>query len=43
VTYKITARNALACVTYTAIGELGALMDAAYSAGALGVSAIRIN
>lgn len=42
-TYRITARNALACVTYTAIGELGALMDAAYEAGAIGLSIIRLD
>lgn len=41
-TFRITARNALATITYTAIGDLGALMDAAFDAGALGVVAIRI-
>jgi hypothetical protein len=40
--YRITARTALATVTYTAIGDLGALMDAAYLAGAMGVTAIRL-
>lgn len=40
--YKITARTALATITYTAIGDLGALMDSAYAAGAMGVTAIRI-
>jgi len=36
--YIITARTATTVRTYPAIGDLGALLDAAYDAGALGVT-----
>jgi hypothetical protein len=38
--YVITVRTAAGAHRYTAIGDLAALMDAAYDAGALGVSAM---
>lgn len=37
--FQITARTATETITYTAIGNRDALMDAAYDAGALGVTA----
>jgi hypothetical protein len=40
--YLITARTATSTTTYTAIGQLGALLDAAYDSGALGVSAMAL-
>jgi hypothetical protein len=36
-TYLITTRTATTVQTYVAIGDRNALMDAAYSAGALGI------
>ena len=41
-TYIITTRTATGAQTYSAIGNLGALIDAAYDGGALGVTAIRV-
>ena len=38
-TYLITARADGWSHTYTAIGDLSALLDAAYDSGALGVTA----
>lgn len=38
--YLITVRNAGGARTYVAIGERDVLMDAAYDAGALGVSIV---
>ncbi len=38
--YLITIRTAAGTQRYAAIGDLAALMDAAYDAGALGVSAM---
>lgn len=38
--YTITERTADGARSYTAIGDLGALVDAAYDAGALGVTAM---
>jgi hypothetical protein len=38
--YRIKARTATGSQTYDAIGDLGALLDAAYDAGALGVTAM---
>jgi hypothetical protein len=40
--YRIKARTATSTTTYDAIGERDALMDAAYDAGALGVTAVRL-
>lgn len=40
--YVITARTATGAQTYSAIGDLGALIAAAYDAGALGVTAMVI-
>lgn len=40
--YRITARTAAGTRTYTAIGQLGALLDAAYDDGALGVTAMAV-
>ena len=37
-TFLITARTATSVHTYTAIGNRDALIDAAYDAGALGVT-----
>jgi hypothetical protein len=37
---RITARTAAGSTTYAAVGNLGALIDAAYNAGALGVTAM---
>jgi hypothetical protein len=39
-TWRITARTAHTVHTYSAIGSLAALIDAAYDAGALGVTAM---
>jgi len=36
--YIITARTSNSVRTYYAIGDLGALLDAAYDAGALGIT-----
>lgn len=38
--YLITVRTAGATRSYSAIGDLGALLAAAYDAGALGVTAM---
>lgn len=38
--YVITARTAGGVITYSAIGNLGALLSAAYDSGALGVTAM---
>lgn len=38
--YTITERTAAGARSYTAIGNLGALVDAAYDGGALGVTAM---
>jgi hypothetical protein len=38
--YLITIRTAAGARTYTAIGNLAALLDAAYDEGALGVTAM---
>jgi hypothetical protein len=40
--YQITARTATGTTTYTAIGQLAALLDAAYDSGALGVTAMAL-
>jgi len=40
VTYIITARTATTVQTYSAIGDLAALLAAAYDRGALGVTAM---
>jgi hypothetical protein len=40
VSYTITVCTAAGVRRYTAIGNLAALMDAAYDAGALGVTAM---
>lgn len=40
--YLITARTADGFTTYPAIGELGALLSAAYDSGALGVTAMAV-
>jgi hypothetical protein len=37
--YLITTRTAAGARTYRAFGALGALLDAAYDAGALGITA----
>lgn len=39
-TYLITVRTAAGIKTYPAIGDIGALLDAAYDQGALGVTAM---
>lgn len=39
-TWLITARTATSVQTYAAIGDRNALIDAAYDAGALGVTAM---
>jgi len=38
--FRITARTAAGTTTYTAIGDRNALLDAAYEAGALGVTLV---
>lgn len=38
--YVITARTAGGVITYSAIGDLGDLLSAAYDCGAMGVTAI---
>lgn len=38
--YTITVRTAGIEIRYSAIGDLGALLDAAYDAGAMGVTAM---
>lgn len=38
-TYILKVRTATSVHTYSAIGDLGRLIDAAYDAGALGVTA----
>lgn len=38
--YRITERHQAGTTTYSAIGDLGKLIDAAYDAGALGVTAM---
>ncbi|CAN7739653.1 hypothetical protein [Duganella sp. LjRoot269] len=38
--YLITERTADGLRTYSAIGDLGLLIDAAYDAGALGITAV---
>lgn len=38
--YLITVRDATGSHTYSAIGNVGALMDAAYDNGALGVTVV---
>jgi hypothetical protein len=40
--YLITAKTATETVTYPAVGNRDALMDAAYQAGALGVTIVRL-
>lgn len=40
--YIVTVRDAAGARTYPAIGSLAALMDAAYTAGALGFTAVRL-
>lgn len=40
--FHITARTASDVFSYTAIGDRDALMDAAYLAGALGVTIVRL-
>jgi hypothetical protein len=40
--YRITERHEAGTKSYSAIGDLGMLIDAAYNAGALGVTAIRV-
>jgi len=37
-TYKVTTRTATGVRSYTAIGDVGALANAAYEAGAMGVT-----
>lgn len=39
-TYLITTRTANSVYTYSAIGDLDRLLDAAYDSGALGVTAM---
>jgi len=39
-TYTVTERTAAGARIYTAIGDAGVLMDAAYDRGALGVTAV---
>lgn len=38
--FRITTRTATSTTTYTAIGDRDALIDAAYEAGALGVTLV---
>lgn len=38
--FRITARTATSITTYTAIGDRDALIDAAFDAGALGVTLV---
>lgn len=40
--YLLTLRTANGKTTYPAIGDLGRLIDAAYNAGALGITVIAI-